>query len=370
MPSASTEPEDRFFRGIAYALRCLGYAPLARLGDAASRMAQTPDMARDMMEYHQAGQPAIDYQARTPVSLFRPLPDGHTVASLCRDFELSVVGGFLLASELLVSPEEARETMRKATELGVWRTLEPGVRAHVYLPAAQGFPACPNCGARWTKNYPECPHCGYGPRQRAIDGESTLLDELERLEPSDPGEAERRGLAQELDLLTLLQDLEPDQTSASPELTPADEPVVPEERGGASESPEAAPAIPGPAVVDEPSERSEPAVEEVEAGVTVEPVGVPEESPGAQKTTPEQKETPDEAAADSDAKPDQTCGQCGSISSPGAKYCRQCGARLGPEAPAAPSPPADKASLCPKCAQPQRPGAKFCRRCGAQISTP
>ncbi|MEW6299562.1 MAG: adenylate/guanylate cyclase domain-containing protein [Thermodesulfobacteriota bacterium] len=50
------------------------------------------------------------------------------------------------------------------------------------------------------------------------------------------------------------------------------------------------------------------------------------------------------------------CASCGYENPGDAKFCEECGAKLG--------------STCPQCGHAVRPGAKFCRACGAALSEP
>lgn len=47
-----------------------------------------------------------------------------------------------------------------------------------------------------------------------------------------------------------------------------------------------------------------------------------------------------------------TCYSCGCVNSPGVKFCRECGARLGPV-------------KCRRCGAELAPGTRFCGECGA-----
>lgn len=49
------------------------------------------------------------------------------------------------------------------------------------------------------------------------------------------------------------------------------------------------------------------------------------------------------------------CNKCGFDNPEGAKFCSECGARLG--------------NVCPNCGQPVLEGAKFCSQCGANLSS-
>lgn len=61
------------------------------------------------------------------------------------------------------------------------------------------------------------------------------------------------------------------------------------------------------------------------------------------------------------------CPICGKESVPGAKFCYECGTRLGEE----PSEEADKEveeRMCPNCGMLLRPQARFCGKCGTPVS--
>lgn len=111
---------------IAKALAKLGYKPASGVWDAALRMQRTPDLARDLMVYVEAGQPAIDYDRSVPKNLFKPLPHGYSIASLVRDFRLKITGAFLLASDLVVKPDATLRLMDRFTRDGVWITDTDG----------------------------------------------------------------------------------------------------------------------------------------------------------------------------------------------------------------------------------------------------
>ena len=49
------------------------------------------------------------------------------------------------------------------------------------------------------------------------------------------------------------------------------------------------------------------------------------------------------------------CTECGAESAAGAKFCAECGARLGPAA-------------CASCGAALTPGAKFCAECGTPVA--
>jgi membrane protease subunit (stomatin/prohibitin family) len=53
-------------------------------------------------------------------------------------------------------------------------------------------------------------------------------------------------------------------------------------------------------------------------------------------------------------KPKIQCPECGTEVKPGAKFCPECGKKLG-------------GSFCPKCGEEVKPGAKFCPECGEKI---
>jgi membrane protease subunit (stomatin/prohibitin family) len=48
------------------------------------------------------------------------------------------------------------------------------------------------------------------------------------------------------------------------------------------------------------------------------------------------------------------CPQCGNKNNPGAKFCVECGTKLGQ-------------ALCPNCQSELPPGAKFCNECGQKV---
>ena len=93
------------------------------------------------------------------------------------------------------------------------------------------------------------------------------------------------------------------------------------------------------------------------------------------------------SAAPQPAAQAAVCPKCGKPVTPGAKFCRTCGAKLEAvprrqPAPARPgivpprpqpvpppvSPrPVPQEAACPKCGKPITPGAKFCRSCGAKL---
>jgi len=59
------------------------------------------------------------------------------------------------------------------------------------------------------------------------------------------------------------------------------------------------------------------------------------------------------------------CRQCGADNKPGAKFCRNCGAPLTAPVPEAPPAPA----RCPRCDAVVTPGKRFCPRCGTPLGT-
>ncbi len=57
------------------------------------------------------------------------------------------------------------------------------------------------------------------------------------------------------------------------------------------------------------------------------------------------------------------CPQCGSVSTPGKRFCRHCGSPLPVDATTAPL-ASSAPSTCPQCSNPLRPESKFCSKCG------
>lgn len=121
---------------IARALAKLGYKPASGILDAAKRMMRTPELAGDLILYADAGQPAINYQISVPEILFRPLPHGYSVATLIRDFRFRPVGAFLLASDLIVKPDETKALLDRFVRDGVWIVDSDGRHGHFSPPAA------------------------------------------------------------------------------------------------------------------------------------------------------------------------------------------------------------------------------------------
>ena len=113
---------------IATALAKLGYTPASGVWDAALRMNRTPELARDLIIYVEAGQPAINYDRSIPKNLFKPLPHGYSIATLVRDFRLKITGAFLLASDLVVNTEATLNLLERFTRDGVWITDTDGRR--------------------------------------------------------------------------------------------------------------------------------------------------------------------------------------------------------------------------------------------------
>jgi hypothetical protein len=128
---------------IATALAKLGYTPASGVWDAALRMHRTPDLARDLMIYVEAGQPAINYDLSVPKNLFKSLPHGYSIATLMCDFRLKITGAFLLASDLVVNTEATLNLLERFARDGVWITdtdgrhglFQPGGSSH-HTPAA------------------------------------------------------------------------------------------------------------------------------------------------------------------------------------------------------------------------------------------
>jgi hypothetical protein len=188
---------------VAEALVKLGYQPKNGVWNAALRMARTPDLAKDMMIFVNAGQPAINYQESVPKILFRALPLGYSIATLIQDFGLKPVGAFLIASDLIVNPAATKALLDGFARNGVWITdpsgkhslytppasarvpgagpadAEPGpsgeitpqelvsliehMEAHSLRQAPEADPAtvtCGSCGAKVDRKLTFCPQCG------------------------------------------------------------------------------------------------------------------------------------------------------------------------------------------------------------------
>ncbi len=60
------------------------------------------------------------------------------------------------------------------------------------------------------------------------------------------------------------------------------------------------------------------------------------------------------------------CPECGKSVSPTQKFCRNCGASLFEESPAAAAVPPPAAPLCRSCGAPLAPDEKFCGICGTK----
>ena len=128
---------------IVRALTSLEYAPLDAVDDAARRMARAPQLVTNLFAYVMAGKPSIDAALRAPAELFVGLPGGFSVASLVRDFGLSTVGAFLMASELVADTASAQTMLDTIIEEGYVRTMSDGVRALLYPPISDQYPVCP-----------------------------------------------------------------------------------------------------------------------------------------------------------------------------------------------------------------------------------
>jgi predicted RNA-binding Zn-ribbon protein involved in translation (DUF1610 family) len=120
---------------IAEALMKLGYRPKNGVWNAALRMARTPDLAKDMMIFVNAGQPAINYQESVPQILFRALPLGYSIATLIQDFGLKPVGAFLIASDLIVNLPATKALLDGFARNGVWIT-DPSGKHGLFTPPA------------------------------------------------------------------------------------------------------------------------------------------------------------------------------------------------------------------------------------------
>jgi hypothetical protein len=183
---------------FADALSQLGYSTPGSLREAAASLAHTPGLLKDMRAYLSSGKPAIDYAVKNPSILFKPLPGNHTVAELMRDFALKPCGAFLTASGLLQDHEKTQNALDQIIAEGYWEMLPDGSSIKAFVPASTQYPACPNCGLRWTRDYATCPRCGYGAEQAQIDQDleiSELIRQATGIPPShadlvipEPGE--------------------------------------------------------------------------------------------------------------------------------------------------------------------------------------
>src|SRR5207245_8045224 len=54
------------------------------------------------------------------------------------------------------------------------------------------------------------------------------------------------------------------------------------------------------------------------------------------------------------SRPDMSCTNCGTVNPTSAKFCVECGVRLG--------------GSCPNCGSETNPGAKFCAECGTNLA--
>jgi len=75
----------------------------------------------------------------------------------------------------------------------------------------------------------------------------------------------------------------------------------------------------------------------------------------AQKAAQAAQPTQDQQAAT------VSCPVCGTVNPAASKFCRDCGGKLEPPAPA------DKPLFCTECGAQNPPGTKFCGGCGAKI---
>jgi hypothetical protein len=142
------------------ALIRLGYSRESLLWDAALRMARTPELAGDMIAYAASGQPAPDFEKKTPATLFRPLPEYYNVALLMRDFAFKPVGAFLLASDLLSDPGTTTALLRTFIQDGYWVDAPDGKHELRYPPVAKKYSRCPECDAVLFTDNQTCQECG------------------------------------------------------------------------------------------------------------------------------------------------------------------------------------------------------------------
>jgi hypothetical protein len=124
---------------VAGAILRLGYKPESGIWSAALRMMRTPDIANDLIAYVAAGYPADRAPEKIPPQLLRSLPHGMTVASLIRGFRFRPVGAFLIASDLVASPEPTLRLLGKFIKDGVWVTDDAGRHSLMLVPPVAGI---------------------------------------------------------------------------------------------------------------------------------------------------------------------------------------------------------------------------------------
>lgn len=161
MKNTTTQPDSAVpMDNIIQALNRLGY-PQQGVKDAALRMSWVPELAKDMIAYTEEGAPKPDsIRGIASPFLLRPLNNGFNVALLMDGYLLEATGAFLMGAALITHNDEALGMLEKMVEQGVTQRTSDGSYRRMQVPAAQHYPQCPVCGARWFRNHPVCPVCG------------------------------------------------------------------------------------------------------------------------------------------------------------------------------------------------------------------
>jgi hypothetical protein len=147
---------------ITRMLLALGYQPPQLVIDAAERLVRVPELVQDMYVYQQAGAPPVTAatpEAQFPLMLRRPLPCGHTVASLIRDFGFLPIGAFLVGAALCTHTEEAEAMLERLALQGMWLDEPHGKRVLRFPPVHERLRDCPTCHERLWQDPKACPHC-------------------------------------------------------------------------------------------------------------------------------------------------------------------------------------------------------------------
>ena len=73
----------------------------------------------------------------------------------------------------------------------------------------------------------------------------------------------------------------------------------------------------------------------------------------------------DPIPASTDDSGEPICPACGTVNTPGTRFCCECGGKL--ESPAPPEPSKD---ICPACGAANAPDTRFCCECGSKLEVP